>query len=198
MFLFLKAFGLGIALAAPLGPIAVLCIRFTLTHGFTSGLVIGMGAATADGIYAALASFGINTVTQLLIGVNTYFRPLGGILLCYIGIRFLWTKEYNDNIKGIYTSSHFSNYSKTVFLTLANPLTIVTFLGVVSALDIESSTSSAFFITMGMLLGSALWHILLVSCASTAKKFLKHPNFYLINVLSGSILVGVGISMLIT
>ena len=198
-FLFLKSFGLGIALAAPVGPIAVLCIRRTVTHGFTSGFVIGMGAATADGLYAALASFGMTAITQFLIGASPFLRPLGGIILCYIGLRLLWTKENKNNVKEIDTSSHLANYSKIVCLTLANPLTIITFLGIVSALEIQSSSyNTALVITTGMFLGSAVWHLLLVSCFNYVKTFLNSSYLSLINFLSGVILATLGVSMLIS
>lgn len=198
-FLFLKSFGLGIVLAAPVGPIAILCIRHTVTHGFTSGFVIGMGAATADGLYAALASFGMTAIIQFLIEVTPFLKPLGGIVLCYIGLRFLWTKGNKNNVQEINTSSHLKNYSKIVFLTLTNPLTIITFLGIVSALEIQSfSYNAAFIITTGMFLGSAVWHLLLVSCFNIAKTFLNSSYLSLINFLSGVLLASLGISMLIS
>lgn len=197
LFLFLKAFGLGIALAAPVGPIAILCIRRTLTRGFTSGFATGMGAATADGLYAALAAFGLNAIIHLLIDVSPVLRPLGGILLCYIGLRLFWAKQPVDNSSRIDFSSHLGDYSKTVLLTLANPLTIVTFLGIISALEMGETTHATYIITAGIFLGSAFWHLLLVSGFSIAKTFLKQDHFVVINYLSGFLLAGLGTSMLI-
>lgn len=197
LFLFLKAIGFGIALAAPVGPIAILCVRRTLTNGFTAGLVTGMGAATADGLYAALAAFGLSSILHFLIGASPFMQLVGGIFLCYIGVRLFWVKTNTDTSEVITSSPHLSNYIKTFLLTLANPLTIVIFLGIVSVLEIDSTIYAAFLLTIGIFLGSTLWHLLLVSGFSIARTFLKPKHFTLINYLSGLLLAGLGTSMLI-
>jgi threonine/homoserine/homoserine lactone efflux protein len=197
LFLFLKALGFGIALAAPVGPIAILCVRRTLTDGFAAGLVTGMGAATADGLYAALAAFGLSSILHVLMGASPFMQFGGGIFLCYIGVRLFWVKTNVDTSQEIHSSSHLSNYIKTLLLTLANPLTVVIFLGLVSVLEIDTSPHAAFILTIGIFLGSVLWHLLLVSGFSIARTFLKPKHFTLINYLSGLLLAGLGTSILI-
>ena len=189
MFLFFKSLVLGITLAAPLGPIAILCVRRTLSHGFISGIVTGM--------YAAVASFGITAVTQALVGASPILRLFGGISLCCIALRIFCATKNRDDEQVIEAPSHLKNYMKTILLTLANPLTIVTFIGIVSALELESTLSGAFICTTGMFCGSMLWHILLVSGINIAKTFLKPSYIAVINYLSGLTLGGLGIGILI-
>lgn len=76
--LFLKGALLGFSIAAPVGPIGVLCIRRTLARGMVSGFVSGLGAATADGIYGAIAAFGLASLTGFLVSVNLLMRIAGG------------------------------------------------------------------------------------------------------------------------
>ena len=78
---------IGLAIAAPVGPIGVLCIRRTLADGRLIGLLTGLGAATADGVYGAIAAFGLTAVSDLLIGQGPWLGLIGGLFLCYLGVR---------------------------------------------------------------------------------------------------------------
>jgi len=61
---FLKGLIIGLSLAIPVGPIGLLCIRRTLARGRISGFFSGLGAATADGMYGAVAGFGLTFVSR--------------------------------------------------------------------------------------------------------------------------------------
>ncbi len=100
---FARGLLLGFAIAAPVGPVGVLCIRRTLTEGRAAGLLSGLGAATADAVYGAIAGFGLTAVTDLLVGRQWWLRLLGGLFLCYLGARTLLSRpaETTAVVRGI-------------------------------------------------------------------------------------------------
>ena len=83
--MFIKGFIIGISIAAPVGPIGILCIQRTLTGGKIYGLITGLGAATADAVYGSMAAFGLTFISNFLVQQQYWFRLLGGIFLCYLG-----------------------------------------------------------------------------------------------------------------
>lgn len=83
----LRGLALGFSIAAPVGPIGVLCIRRTLTDGRLVGFVSGLGAATADMLYGAVAAFGLTAVAAVLTGQRVWLGLIGGVFLLYLGLR---------------------------------------------------------------------------------------------------------------
>src|SRR5579864_5274622 len=130
---FIKGFAIGFAIAAPVGPIGVLCIRRSLAEGRQMGLATGMGAATADAAYGCVAAFGLTAVSGFLVGHRAWLGLVGGVFLCYLGVRTFVSKptEYAVNASGGGLSSA---YMSTLFLTLTNPMTIVSFVAVFASL----------------------------------------------------------------
>src|SRR5262245_48765810 len=125
--LFIKGLVVGFLIAAPVGPVNVMCVRRTIMHGRLVGLVSGMGAATADTIFGAIAAFGLSFVYELIMHERFWLGLGGGILLLVMGVRTLLAEPPRatdtadpPNLLGDYTS--------TLFLTLTNPVTIVSFL----------------------------------------------------------------------
>ncbi|HEY9651627.1 MAG TPA: LysE family transporter, partial [Coleofasciculaceae cyanobacterium] len=84
---FIKGLIIGFSIAAPVGPIGVLCIHRTLTQGCVSGLVSGLGAATADAIYGSIAGLGLTFLSSVLIHQQRWLQLFGGAFLCYLGIK---------------------------------------------------------------------------------------------------------------
>jgi threonine/homoserine/homoserine lactone efflux protein len=163
MILFLKGLLLGLAIAAPVGPIGVLCIQRTLKKGRLTGFISGLGAATADGIYGSIAAFGLTWLTQFLIAQKFWLGLCGGIFLCYLGIQIL----RKPMLKLETTSSNsdlWAAYLSTLILTLTNPATILSFIAIFAGLGLvttAASYTSALLLTAGVFLGSALWWLLL-------------------------------------
>ena len=89
---FLKGLLIGFSIAAPVGPIGLLCIQRTIANGRTSGLVTGLGAATADGLYGVVAAFGLTAISSFLVGQLFWFRLVGGIFLLYLGTKAFLSK----------------------------------------------------------------------------------------------------------
>ena len=95
--LFIKGLIIGISIAAPVGPIGVLCIQRTLAGGTLYGISTGFGAATADAIYGLIAAFGLTFISHFLVEQQNWFRFLGGIFLCYLGVRAFLSRPVNQS-----------------------------------------------------------------------------------------------------
>jgi threonine/homoserine/homoserine lactone efflux protein len=83
----LKGLVLGFSIAAPVGPIGVLCIRRTLAEGRAAGFASGLGAATAEAIYGSVAAFGLTVISNFLRSQEFVLRLVGGVFLCYLGVK---------------------------------------------------------------------------------------------------------------
>ena len=153
--IFLKGIIIGFAMAVPIGPIGIMCIRKTLTEGRLRGLIIGLGAATADLIYGCVATFGLSVISSTLNHERLWIRLVGGALLLFLGIRTFRSIPVKlnlpENTKGILRS-----FLTTVFLTLTNPLTIFAFIAIFASLGLGSGLSyfSASSLVAGVFIGS--------------------------------------------
>src|SRR5215472_15915918 len=149
---------IGFSIAAPVGPIGVLCIRRSLAEGRLIGLTTGLGAATADAIYGCIAAFGLTAISSFLVGQRFWLGIFGGLFLCYLGVRTFISKpaEQLGDVRG---GGLFSAYATTLLLKLANPMTILSFVAVFSSFGLGASPDyfSATTLVAGVFIGSALW-----------------------------------------
>src|SRR3954468_17812764 len=129
---------LGFSIAAPVGPIGVLCIRRSLAEGRRVGLATGLGAATADALYGAVAAFGLTAISSFLIGQKSWLGLIGGLFLCYLGIR-TFQSQPAENPATLPSGGLLSAYSSTLLLTLTNPMTILSFVAVFAAFGLAKS-----------------------------------------------------------
>ncbi len=192
---FWKGFLIGLAIAAPVGPIAVLCIRRTLERGGWSGFATGLGAATADGIYGAIAAFGIAAVSDRLVDWQNPIRVFGGLALVFIGWRIFASKP-DAPIKGSAVSGVGAAYLSAVLLTLTNPATILYFVAVFAGLGLaeaDTDGSRAAVLVGGVFIGSAVWWLVLVGVVSRFRRFLTLARRIWINRGSGTILIVFGL-----
>ncbi|MEO0535602.1 MAG: LysE family transporter [Cyanobacteria bacterium P01_A01_bin.123] len=164
LLILLKGILLGLSIAAPVGPIGVLCIRRTLALGKLVGLVSGLGAATADGVYGCIAGFGLTFISQFLVAQAFWLRLIGGIFLCYLGVKTFLSQPANEAAETPQGATLLSAYASTFVLTLTNPATIFSFVVIFAGLGIASSGQdyvSSGMLVLGVFLGSALWWLLL-------------------------------------
>ena len=150
---------IGFSIAAPVGPIGVLCIRHTLAEGRLHGLVSGLGAATADAIYGCIAAFGLTFISDTLVQQQAWLRLLGGAFLIFLGVKTLLAKpsEKSPLEKRI---GLLGAYGSTFFLTLTNPVTILSFAAIFAGIGLGSAVadySSAMLLVFSVFTGSALW-----------------------------------------
>ena len=191
-FFFLRGLLIGLSIAAPVGPIGVLCIRRTLTNGRVVGLVSGLGAATADASYGAVAAFGLTAISGFLIGQRLWIQGIGAAFLLYLGLRTMLSQP-KDVAPSTNTSSLAGAYASVVLLTLTNPVTILSFLAIFAGLglaNVVGAAGSAGLMVVGVFSGSALWWLLLSTGVSLVRERFTPRAMRWVNVLSGCILLG--------
>jgi threonine/homoserine/homoserine lactone efflux protein len=194
-----KGIIIGFSIAAPVGPIAVLCIRRSLADGRQIGWAAGLGAATADAAYGCIAGFGLTAISGFLVGQRLWLGFLGGLFLCYLGIRTLTSRpaEYAAEAS---SGGLFSAYLSTLFLTLTNPMTILSFVAVFAGLGLATSPDylSTSALVGGVFVGSALWWLILSSGVGLFRSRLSTGWMRIVNRLSGSAILAFGIYALST
>ncbi len=198
--LFIKGLIIGFAIAAPVGPIGVLCIQRSLHDGFRNGLMTGLGAALADGTYGLIAGFGLTALSSLLIAQQFWIRVVGGLFLLYLGIKLFLTKPQEKSTDNSDKSSWHALFT-TYFLTLTNPATILSFVAVFAGLGlgtINPSYQDAIILVLGITIGSGIWWFILSSgVAFMLHHRLSEAMMQGINRLSGAIILAFGIFALL-
>ena len=197
--LFLKGILIGFAMAVPIGPIGIICIRKTLTEGRMHGLVIGLGAATADLLYGSIAAFGLTMISNTLLNQRIWIRLIGGGLLLFLGIRTLLAHPKDPKAQ-IQNGGQLRSYLTTVFLTLTNPLTIFAFLAIFAALGLGDGMSilSSSALVVGVFTGSFLWFLSLSSGATLFRKKLDVVGLKWVNKIAGILIIISGIIAIVT
>lgn len=196
--IFIKGLVIGFVIAAPVGPIGILCARRTLTHGRRAGFLSGMGASTADVLYGFIAAFGLTFISGVLYSYQFWPRLAGGALLCFLGIKTFMEKPERKGFFSIVREKkrHAGMYTSTFFLTLTNPMTIFSFAAVFAGLGIAGtggSVLSAAVLILGVFLGSVLWWLFLVGVFSVFKRRFKRHELQWINRIAGLIITGFGV-----
>ena len=191
---------LGLSIAAPVGPVGVLCIRRTLAYGRPYGFVSGLGAATADAIYGAIGALGLNFVSGLLIDQQMPLRLVGGLFLWYLGIRTFMAAP-SEQTPAANASGLLGAYLSTLALTLTNPLTILSFAAIFAGLGLGSAGGDyaiASHLVAGVFLGSALWWAFLSSGVGLFRGRLSSSGLRWLNRISGAVIVGFGLAALLS
>ena len=192
----LKGLILGFSIAAPVGPIGVLCIRRTLTDGRATGLVSGLGAASADALYGCIAGFGLTLLSDFLVSQQFWLRLMGGLFLFYLGIKTLLARPAQESASAQGTGL-LGAYTSTLFLTLTNPMTILSFAAIFAGLGVASTDgdyASAALLVLGVFLGSALWWLLLSGGVSLFRARFNLSALTWVNRLSGAIILAFGVA----
>lgn len=190
----IKGMLLGFSIAAPVGPIGVLCIRRTLSNGRAAGLVSGLGAATADAIYGTIAAFGVTFISSLLISQQTWLRLIGGAFLCYLGVKSFLSVAA-DSTESLKAEGLGGAYLSTFLLTITNPLTVLSFAAVFAGLGLSAggNYASATVLVLGVFLGSALWWFILSGGVSLFRSRFNPQGIRWVNRISGVIITAFGV-----
>jgi threonine/homoserine/homoserine lactone efflux protein len=189
--LFLRGLFLGFTIAAAVGPISLLCIRRTLAEGRVIGLVSGMGVATADATYGAIAAFGLTAVTDLLVDWRRALGLVGGAFLLWLAWRTFRavpgeaaSARESDARRGLPGA-----YMSTLGLTLTNPMTILSFAALFVGLRVTGGdTAGATLLTLGVFAGSAAWWVVLVTVVGAVRSRLTTAGLRRVNVVSGLVI----------
>jgi len=194
---FLKGAALGLSIAAPVGPIGVLCIRRSLADGAPKGFTAGLGAATGDAAYGSVAGFGLTAISNFLVRHQTALGLVGGLFLCCLGVRTFVSKPAQEAPAA--GAGFASVYASTVLLTLANPATILSFAAAFSAFGLGDSADNlgASALVLGVFLGSAAWWLVLCGGVGLLRSRVTSSWMRTVNRISGAVLVALGIGAIV-
>ena len=196
-FPFLKGCAIGVSIAAPVGPIGVLCIRRALADGARVGFFTGLGAAVADGLYGAVAAFGLTVISSFLRDYQTVLRIVGGAFLLYLGAKTFFATPAPQAAS---PAGQAGAFVSTFFLTLTNPMTIFSFMVIFAGFGFGESDGNylnATLITTGVFLGSAVWWLFLSSAVALLRGRITPHWMQQVNRVSGAIILVFGISILL-
>ena len=195
--MFVRGLVIGFSIAAPVGPIGVLCIRRTLADGRATGLAVGLGAAAADAVYGAVAGFGLTAISALLVRQQGALRVVGGLFLVYLGVRTFLARPAAEAAR-VGGAGLLGAFLATFGLTLANPATILSFVAVFAGLGIAGAGSwrEAAVLVVGVFVGSAAWWLILSGTVSALRSRLRLDALRWVNRLSGVVLLAFGAAAL--
>ncbi len=196
----IKGFIVGFSLAMTVGPISLFCIQQTLRRGFKAGLAAGLGAATADGIYGAVAGLGLTVLGDFLIKQQLILQLIGGSFLLYLGVSIFHSMPTQAAVPPTGKKDLLGLFTSTLFLTLANPLTIFGFAALISSIGIKTESagaSLAMSLFSGLFLGSATWWLILTGILSTFRTRISMHLIHWLNRAAGVAIAGFGALVLI-
>ena len=158
------------------------------------GFTIGLGAATADALYGAIAGFGLAVIADFLVAQRNLLGIVGGVFLCYLGIR-TWFSKPAEQPRELRAASFGSAYATTFVLTLTNPMTILSFVAVFAGLGLAASPNylAASLLVFGVFVGSALWWLFLSTVASSMRSRIGPAWMQGVNRVSGGIILAFGV-----
>jgi threonine/homoserine/homoserine lactone efflux protein len=198
--LFLQGVLLGLVVAVPVGPLGLFCISRALMLGPTHGLFSGLGVATADAFAAAVAAFGLSLVSNFLAAHQMPLRLIGGAFLCYLGSTIYAAEAATEapikNVSGLSGC-----YFTTFLLTVANPVTILSFAAIYAAWHVPSLDGryiAAGTLTAGVFTGSALWWIALFIGMTAFRRFFSLRFLFWVHRASGALIALFGIIVLLS
>jgi threonine/homoserine/homoserine lactone efflux protein len=187
---FLQGLIIGFSIAAPVGPIGILCIRRTLAEGRLTGFISGLGAASADAVYGTIAAFGLTAISVFLVNQTIWMRLIGGIFLLYLGFQTFQANpvtQVAETRQGGLPSAFIS----TFFLTLTNPLTILSFTAIFAGLGLgqtRGNLSGAAALVAGVFMGSAAWWLTLSMLVGIFRERFNKNTLVWVNRVAGTII----------
>ena len=202
IWILLKGLAVGVAVAAPVGPIGLLCIRRTLDRGWATGVASGLGVAAADATYGLMVAAGLSA-TGLLLAHAGGMQLAGGLLIAGLGLRALGAgrmgtsdggapgRTARDGTGGGALAAFASAYA----LTLTNPTTILAFAGLVAGLGAAAAAQpgAVYVLVAGVFAGSLLWWIFLASATALARTRITPRATRWLDIGSGAVLLAWGL-----
>lgn len=188
---FAKSVAIGMAVAAPVGPVGILCIRRALAHGWAAGSVTGLGAAVADAIFAAVAVFGLGLAMSLIADQRGWFALAGGAVMLVIALR-LFLAEPAGDAASLTLGDHTATLFGTFMLTITNPMTVLGFVGIFAGFGFTVAKSGLEppVVMLGVFVGSMAWWCLLAALVSLATGWIGLRLLLVVNRLSGVVILG--------
>lgn len=192
---FWKGLILGFAVAAPVGPIGLLCIRRSLALGSRHGFATGLGAAAADTFYGVVAGFGLTAISSALISQRFWIQLIGGFFLAYIGLKTFFSKPGSKQAEAE-SSTLLGSFLSSLFLTVTNPMTILSFVAAFAGLglaDANGSYLTASALVVGVFIGSTAWWLILSSISGLFRKKVTSSALVWVNRVSGAVILALAV-----
>ncbi|QJD87989.1 LysE family translocator [Cohnella herbarum] len=183
-----KGLIIGVSIAAPVGPIGLLCIRKTLNQGRLFGLVSGLGAATADACYGLIAALGLTMVTNFVSDQAIALNLIGALFLFYLAYSTAKAPVTTVETVKLPGRRYWPTYATTFMLTMTNPITIVSFAGIFSGMNLSEGSSASLWLVLGVFLGSAAWWVILCLVVGLIKRTITPHALKWINYGSAMVL----------
>jgi threonine/homoserine/homoserine lactone efflux protein len=207
LFLIISGAVIGVIVAAPIGPVNLICIRRTLAFGPLHGFLSGLGAALGDGIFAIITAFGLTAIAQLIEGYSTPLQIVGGVMLLGFGWHTFHAdpKCVQDKLgPQVGELPFFARVVRDVFstlaLTLTNPATMLgfaaLFAGLGSIVDEKASFLAAAVTVGGVVAGSAGWWFLITTVTAIFHKRIDSTIMRRVNQISGVVVAAFGLAVL--
>ncbi len=197
--LLLTGLGVGVVFSAPVGPVNILCVQRAFRSGFLSGLAAGLGAVTADGLFAAVAAFGITAVSGFVEGHSFWLQLIGGLLLIAFGIRTARAHPHLDADDGD-GGTPWATAAATFGMTITNPATVLGFLALFGSLGSWAPQPgdwvAAGMFVIGVVSGGSGWWLLVATAVAALRDRMTDAMLARINLVAGSILVVFGVAVL--
>lgn len=196
-----KGILIGFAIAAPVGPIGILCIRRTLSNHKLLAVLTGLGSACADAFYGTVAAFSLSGVADFLIKHEFYLKLFGGILIAWIGFAVIKHPSRKKNEEAERIDSLLHVFTSAFVLTLSNPITLIVFAAAFTAMGVApiyQSFTQASFLVAGVFMGASFWWIFLITTIYLLRHRLSETQLLWINHFSGVILIGFSVYILVS
>lgn len=195
---FIRGTIVGFALAAPMGPVAILCIRRALARGRLQAFIAGLGAALADMIFGAIAGLGLTVISAFIVSYEILIGLVGGLVVLAMGITTYRTPVVMNN-GTVAVKSLRRDFAAAFTIAITNPATMIAAIGVFAAfgpIDTHTSPGRAFWLVAGVLIGSALWWLILSGIAATLRGRFVATGLPWLNRISGSVIALSGAAVL--
>lgn len=201
--LVLAGLGIGLLMAAPIGPVNVLVIQRAVSRGFWGGLAAGLGAVLGDGVLAAIGAFSIAAISDVMIAYGDAIQTVGGVLLLGFGLALLLCRPVL--LTPIDERSHLFEHAgiipQTFLLTVTNPgavLGMAAMIGGLGSLIGGLNTNlEALILVAAVMGGSLLWWLGLSELIATIRHKLTEGRLNVINRVAGFVLFAFGVALLI-
>ncbi|MGE0117152.1 MAG: LysE family translocator [Dongiaceae bacterium] len=194
---------IGFAIAAPVGPIGILCIRRTLSDGRLAGFVSGLGAACADTLFGLAAALGLTLIGKFLVAHTDWISVIGGLFLICLGILEIRSKPVDPSAPAPKSMGLVGHFVSTFFWTLANPLTLLAFVAVFTGLDVagpdgrvgppERDYPGVTALIVGIFIGASLWWLTLSMSVGLFRHHIRGQPMRWPNLIAGSLIIGFGV-----
>jgi threonine/homoserine/homoserine lactone efflux protein len=186
--IFLSSLLIGLSIAAPVGPIGLLTIQRSLEHGARAGLATGLGAAAADAVYGAIGAYGVSWLVKALVAARVPLALFGGAFLLWMAWQLLRAPVAQRAASAAPARNGWQYFASTFVLTLSNPATIFSFIAIFGSMAGRAGSSSPALMVLGVLIGSALWWLMLSTAVGRLRERFDATWRRRVNVFSAAVL----------